>query len=660
MFSSSNQVTRRHKVERKRQYWRYNVSHENAFNEQTTGTNPLWPSLVYPSKIKLALAITAVVIISQIVIFHYYVGVDHSILLKSQRSLASLDIKLAQDEQWLCSSLPHLVHIINTAKQYNVDLALIDPDFINLISLSINPDGALKSDDVSFSKRPNGSGTSRLLQQTDKNKSVIHIAAINGTSGGQPSLRLFFNALKHSHYVINKYEDVSETMQPEVYLRPIHLFDDDDGQAGSDRAKSSHLFVPGQGVGEEEKVVSKIYTEFITHLLIVNRTVATETIRPCLDPRGGKASPFVVIHILVLYDHEYDPDNYWIQSSLHLDELEKHKLLSYGLHSFDFKIPLQEYYIHKKRPLTSIESQLAVKSNIMRSLKGLKLFSRGDRFLRFTDNKYSHCKQCKFNITGLMDNSKRPSKYLMLLDTANPLQKSLFKDEIMNQLAIAFKFMQVFSSTYGKFNYWITGSTLLSYYKFCELVIAPSAQFLDRAPASFSRSSRAKRTNQEYGDDLLEDTDESTSQTLEKDQIINLELGVFANELNMTMLEDLSKAHLIGVTMISDWRKPNGHISFHVNDCPNLIFNLYPYELRRDFYQYYYVTRNSMILNHKFRKKRSSPLSSLDNSSSTIKGEHHHVFTTDNLELCWTRIDRFHQFKIPCNIYEHLRRIYLI
>lgn len=642
-------ITRNDLVERRtrRTNWRHGsaLENQNQTPKRRKQEHASWPMFSHPSKFTIAIAITVFVLITQILIIHYYIGSNSFTISRLRGNPPSDELELANQYRWVCLSFPHLKNIIRLAERYGVELVIVDPDFLHLVE-SLSEFSSGNQEVISFSDMSRASSTSRTKQEPGWHKSIIHLAAINETSGGQPNLKLFYNALKHSDYVVNKYNDASETMQPEVYKRPMHLFDDDDGQSLGNPSGRSILSASLQN---EDEQVSKIYTEFISHLFVVNNTAKdmVETVAQCTDM--SKSGAFVVLHILVLYNYEYQPEKQWIQSSLHLDEIEKHRLLSYGLHSMDFRLPMQQYYIHPKRPLVKIQDEFTSTSRLIQSLVGYRLL-KDDRVLHYVNNTYAHCKNSMFNITRLLDSSRRLSNYLMLLDSAQPLQASPFRDVVMNQVAIGLKFMEVFSKTYGSFAYWITGSTLLAYHKFCELVLMPTGD----KPSKFSRSSISRNALEE------DESDESSDslQALKDDIIINLELGIFADELNITMLEDLSRSNMIGITMISDWRKPNGHISFHVSDCPNLIFKLYPYERRRDFYQYYFITRNSMILNHRFRRKKFPP--SLTSAHSLHTNAGHHVFTARNLDLCLTRIDKFHPFRVPCDVHDHLRRIYII
>jgi len=521
--------------------------------------------------------------------------------------------------------------ISELAHSCGVQLVIVDPELLQIIDFIDGSKSEIDDDAVVvFSK---SSIDSRLSQEPRTHKSIIHIAAINETSGGQPNLKIFYNLLRRSGYTVKRYDDTSETMQPEVYTRPIHLFDDDDSQL---LGKVKEPIIMSQVGGEE---VSKIYTEFIAHLLILNKTSADMSSGPRSNVR------FPILHIMILYNYEYQPEQAWIQSSLDLDEKEKHQLLAYGLHVMDFRLPLEKNYIHQKKPMVRLRTGKSDYSWVESSLKHYWLFETND-LLHYVNNSYAHCKRSMFNITGLINSSRRLSNYMLTLDESLPIDDASSREAILGQAMSAFQLMSIISKAYGGLSYWITGSTLLAYHKFCDVLLAPQTNRVDRFP----RYQLKKRSQGKESSNFLENSTEF---------FIDLEFGMFTDELNKSILSELADSEKIGIEMVSDWRKPGGHISFQISQCPNIVMNIYPYELKRDFYQYYYVTRNSMILNHKSKRRRSHG-SILEDAGSSIIGEHHHVFTTRNLELCSTRIDRFHPFKIPCDVHDHLRRIYVV
>ena len=630
-------------------------------------------------RLLLSIVITLFILIAQLFLVHYHVGLNIGKVFRSQQSKThDLDRLLeSSSHKWLCHGLPQLAHISKIARKFGVDLAIVDPDLLNLLLAERSPK-AVDSDDepvIVFS----GETNTRISQEPDR-KSIIHLAAINETSGGQPNLRSFCNSLKHFGYTSLIYDDASQTMPAEIYRRQANQLDDGHSDAIKDQIKSklggeSLLLQSKNQDALENEIVSKIYTEFISHLFILNRTLQAANKLDELSEASGK--PFAcqggdalivdppVIHIFILYNYEYKPDEQWIQSSLALSEQDKHKLLRRRVHANDFRIPIQNYYIHPKRTLRTLEDTLAQlheaellnnkPSGLVAKIKDYTILEGFDGQLNFHNNTYINCAQSQFSISGLLDNTRQMSNYLKLLDTAKPLESGHKLDLIVdNQLSVAFKFMDDFLSSHGSVSYWLTGSTLLAYHKFCKLAIMPSNVQFDLIKSE-------------------EDEEENSSGNSNGEQvqaignlIINLELGFFASEFNQSMLNNLAALKSNGVTMISDWRKQqNSYLSFHLADCPNIIFNLYAYELRSDFYQYYYITQSSMIMSHKFKKKtrrkqKTQPETSNKNSLSTSEGAHHHVFATHNLDLCWTRTDYFHPFRVPCAVHDHLRRIFVI
>lgn len=71
------------------------------------------------------------------------------------------------------------------------------------------------------------------------------------------------------------------------------------------------------------------------------------------DPKAlllvDESQSFLAIHLFVVYNYEFQPERHWIQSSSSLDETDRHKLLAYGVHSIDFRLPLDHYFLHEKR-----------------------------------------------------------------------------------------------------------------------------------------------------------------------------------------------------------------------------------------------------------------------------------------------------------------------
>lgn len=582
--------------------------------------------IIFSSKSYVAAGLTLVITISiiQVFLFHYYIGFNSRISDGSQTFAF---------EDWHCF-YPGLDDIHELAQKFGVDLVVVDPDLINLLERRrTNSEDRLN--DANRSLALTFSEPSKRNQEST-HKTIVHLAAINETSGGQPNLKLFYNALKNNGYTTLKYVDSSQSMQPEVYRRASHLFDDMPLEGIREHKYSHDTSLLHSSIDEPSKYnldphdgdeVSKIYTEFITHIFILNRTEPIEVPKNdqsfCNNDRHDEAR-FTVIHVLVLYNYDYNPTEKWIQPGLVMDEIDKHKLLKFNVHSFDFRIPVEQYYIHEKRQVLSVTRPPKVNRR-KRSLESIRILEPNKNSqLNYINNSYLHCKASQFDIRGLRDNQKRVSNYLLSLDNSKPISIRESRRFIINQLITAFQFMDTFSSTYGNFSYWITGSTLLAYYKHCDLAIQP------------------------ISDSMLSDNNKP------EDVIWNLEFGLFSAEVNTNILEDLAGARNIGIVMMSDWLKAEALISFYFRECPNIIINLYLYELKKDFYQYYFITRNSMTMNHKFTKR----LKSKNYLSNFNVG--HHVFNTDNLNLCWTNIEKFKPFRVPCNVYDHLRRIYVI
>lgn len=622
--------------------------------------------IIFSSKFYISLALTILIVITQIFLFHFYIGLRGSGLKRIPR-IGGLQFAISSFSQggqqsnfkssgrfWECK-YPGLNEVLDLAAKYELVLVLVDPDLLEALEQLI--DETKGEEELPQFSQP----FKRNQESTPGHKSIVHFALVNETSGGQPNIKLFYNALKHNGYTALKYDDASQLMQPEVYHRSSRLFDD----MPLDAIREHHLkhsrheadkknhpvleaaenqFYGDEAVqptsghfDEEDDKVSKIYTEFIAHLFILNQTKLTNNDDANCNQKHKQT---MVIHIFVLYNYEYNVENQWIQPGLVMDEVDKHKLLAYNVHSFDFKVPIEHYHIHEKRRVVSVtldsskyRTEKAGRRKIAPTM--LHLFEpEGDRMLRYANNSYSHCKSSKFNISGLIDNSRRMSNYLKSLDTFSPIKESQARDILHQQLVLAFQFMNTYSRAYGNFNYWITGSSLLAYHRHCDLACIPSD-----SPTS---------------DSLYETGDiyANISKVLE-DVVVNLELGVFSNEVNESVLYDLANAQAIGVVMQADWQKTNSApIIFRFQDCPNLIFNLYVYELRRDFHQYYFITRTTMTLRHRFKKRAR-----YEAAEATVG---HHVFTANNLNLCWTRIGDSHPIRIPCNVYDHLRRIFIV
>lgn len=596
-------------------------------------------NLIFSSRFYIAIVVTLILIASQLLLIHYIIS---STRARKLFTPYHSDDGGRMEQDWDCIC-PYFSDVRNLANRFGVDLVVVDPDLLKSLELD---SGDLPNSDVDtvidFS-RP----SKQYQESTDK--IIFHLAAINETSGGQPNLKLFYNALKNNGYTVLKYHDTSQVMQPEVYKRPSHLFDDmpldgvrwhkyshDSSFLQDESVKTHDDYYPEASQHGDE--VSKIYTEFISHIFILNTTQIyneefKENLRICNHQLGS--TQFPVIHILVLYNHDHDPSRWWIQSSLQMNELDKHKLLSYKVHSFDFKVPIEETYIHEKRIIVNKVKPGSSRARLKRSSENqIRVFEpEGDRLLRFVNNSYVFCKLNQFNISGSIDNPRRMSNYLIELDNTRPLTELEDVESIRSQLNVALQFMDTFSKAYGNFSYWITGGSLLAYHKHCSLAVVP-----ELFAANKMRLTDKQVSEMEYSSENI---------------LINLELGLFSSEVNDSILNDLANANAIGVIMMSDWSKTNSPITFQFRDCPNLLFNLYLYELRKDFYQYYFVTRNTMTMMHKFNKRQT-----IDNSRTLSYG--HHVFNTNNLNLCWTRCDNLNPFRIPCNIHDHLRRIYII
>lgn len=625
---------------KRRSTWRQAYADDRYREQQQQQYQNPRKTFAYSSKFTFALLITVIIVISQVFIVHYYLGLGLGSIFRRGSSGAKNFEELLFRHNWLCHSYPYLSDVTRLAQKHHVELIIIDPDFLFTLE-NDNVNNQQESQiDIEFAD-----GNHKSNQAPGQQKTIIHLAAINETSGGQPNLKSFYKALKNNSYVMLKYDDASQTMPHEVYQRPSHQFDDVQSDAIRDLNHLEQLkggsTINTPVIFQSDFEISKIYTEFISHIFILNNTRSLMSDK-CKQSIQQRSATSIVIHILVLYNYEYRPADDWIQSSLHLDEIDRHKLLAYGVHSIDFKVPLEHYYVHPKRDAVKISefSKYIVKTRGPFSY--LKIFQpQENRLLTFANNTYLHCKPESFNMTGLIDGNRKISNYIRVIDSARPPEAEILRHNLDKQMAIALQFMNVFSKSYGNFSFWMTGSSLLAYHKFCQLTIVPEGQQMDSAHRALGS----------YAKELEIDN--------YRDVVVNFELGMFASELSQDMLRDLSGANMIGVTMITDWQRPNAHISFRVDDCPSLIFHLYPYELQRDFYHYYFTTKDNLTFNHKFRRKQSSVIGDYrPNENSTVQG--HHVFNTNNLKLCWTRIDLLDPFRVPCDVHDHLRRIYII
>lgn len=612
---------------------RINIQLKNFHQSQISRSTR--KNFLFSSKFYISIVITLTLITTQFFLIHYIIG------LTSSRTLFSDYDNVQSGQDWDCIC-PGLSEIYYLAIRFGVDLVVVDPDLLESLEKDSSKSQVDNDNVIDFS-RP----SKRYQESTDK--TIVHLAAINETSGGQPNLKLFYNALKNNGYTILKYHDTSQLMQPEVYRRPSHLFDDmpsdgvrwhkyshDSTFLQEESVKTHDDYNPESEMAHQDEI-SKIYTEFISHIFILDTIQTSDQVNEELSSceLETNSKHFTVIHMMVLYNYDYNPSNFWIQSSLSMNEIDKHKLLSYRVHSFDFRIPIEETYIHEKRNIVSVIKPSAPSGRKKRSSENqIRVFEpKGDRLLNFVNNSYVFCESTQFNISGLVDNPRRISNYLKELDNTRLITKLEDGDFVQEQLSIALQFMNTFSKAYGNFSFWITGSSLLAYHKHCSLAVVPELDF----------ANKVRLTDQQT------DIHAYSSENI----LINLEIGLFLSEVNETVLNDLANANSIGVIMMSDWRKTNSPITFQFRDSPNLLFNLYLYALKKDFYQYYFVTQSSMIMTHKFNKKQRD-----DSPKSSSFG--HHVFSTNNLNLCWTRCDKLNPFRIPCNVHDHLRRIYII
>lgn len=544
------------------------------------------------SRVFISAILASVILLCQLLLFHYYYWTISNQYVGHQNPLETI----------YCTH-ELLFGIQRLALQSDVELVLVDPDVVESTDKYHMGNSNVE---FSFSKK----------SQESTHKSILHFAAVNETSGGQPNLKLFHESLKNNGYIILQY-DSNRPMQPEVYRRESHLFD-------------GHHELHG----DKSEKISKIYTEFIAHIFVLNRTSLPEKSQDsyrCNKQLHQREARTTVIHIFVLYNYEHNPENQWIQPALQMDELDKHKLLTYNVHWVDFRILIEHHYLHPKRLIASIS--IANKRQIERQpMHSIRVFEpETDRLLSYANNSFVDCEISPFNLKGLIDSRRRYGKYSTMLDGAKPEPEGDMKTQLQYQIDLALQFMSTYSNVYGNFSHWLTGSSLLSYLKFCDLAIVLDGQTL-------------------AGDNDVDD--------LVREPIINLELGVFASEFNESILEGLANATNIGVKMISDWRRPNRMIQFKLADCPNVLYRIYVYELHEDFYQYYFITQNSMILNQKRKRKRSTKVK-INEDGSTDWG--HHVFGLHNLELCWTQFKGISKpFRVPCNIHDHLRRIYIV
>lgn len=515
-----------------------------------------------------------------------------------------------QEQDWDCM-YPALTGVYHAAQRAGVDLVVVDPDLLDVIDNSksgVNPKPKIKP-------------IFRASQDSFKelgHKNIIHLAAINETSGGQPSLKTFVNDLKNQGYYMLKFEETSQTMLPEVYRRLPHLFDD----MPMDRL-SNHEFTHEFGSPHmsnvahasefdhqqyKEDSLYKIYTDFLAHLFILNITNPTNAYkneRKQCEPK--EQGIFVPIHIMVLYNFAHDPSTKWIQPSLTLDEIEKHKLLEYNVHYIDFRVPIIHNYIHDRRQATDFPKPQTKNKHKPRHQEKIRIFEpRGNRYLQYINNSYIHCQPTKFGISS-SDDYLHLTGYLKQLEISKPKVDY----DILKQLNTIIHFMDTFSKAYENFSYWLTGSALLAYHKFCTIPLDISTDI--------------------------------------KQLYIDIEFGLFGNELNSSILNDLANARSIGVNMQSDWRVHNSPITFRLHDSPKFLVKLYIYKSKKDPSGYRYETENSMIYTRPRKKGKS------------IKNrEQIHVFSEENLNLCWTKVEYLPLIRVPCHVHEHLRRIYII
>lgn len=549
-----------------------------------------------------ALAITAVVVVAQLVLFHLYVGF---------RLDAAVARKLLTGGKWraderLERALAALGELADLATGLGVQLVLVDEQLLARVRARRHQqtEAELATDTPS----------QRRLRQEARADTVVHLAIVNETSNGQPNIKRFADELR-ARYLTMQFAEGLATMQAEVYKLSAGQLDAlavdglaEDAAGGRWRAHAPHNSQerPTDSLGpwepHESEGISKVYTEFLTHVFVLAKSKREHDNDEPHEAAGGgkrlsvasqnaarKPAPIErlpwVAHIVVLYNFEPSPGRLWIQRALALDEARKHRLLAFDVHAFDFQLGIQNSYLHAKRPL----GELADSEQLPRRLAGLKVFASP---LNFANNSYVHCEPTNLALAG--------ASHL------TPAREPPDVERLADELATGVQFMDMFARAYGNFSFWLTGASLLSYYRSCELAAAGKR----RGPP------------------------------------VSVEWGLFASEFDATAFNDLATAADIGVSLVS--ARPRGGatrrtLAFTLADCPHLIFRLFLYELRLD------GARGAFFV---------SPPMTGGASGQRRRAEQDHTFAPASLQLCLTHLPEVGLFKVPCDAREHLQRIF--
>lgn len=605
----------------------------------------------------VAIVTTATIVIIQLILFHIYIGFnifDENHVLRSD-----------QDNQFKLM-INKLDDILKVSQQFNLEIVLIDPHLLSDIEYA---------DSKYHNPKRNIKATSNQKRnQEHQREAVVHLAIVNETSGGQPNIKMFTDALKASGYSTLQFHEKSSFVGPEIYTLPIEKLDSLSYDGIKEQHNHLELYTQSfnsKNQGSKNNItnyISKVYTEFLSHLFILDKHISinnegsTKSHKQLLIPTDAshqhsdttnskvpilKVLPFV-IHVLVLYNFEFNPATFWVQPALSLSDQEKHTLLSYSVHSFDFKIPLEYNYLHRKLFTKPIVTQ-NVRSE---SIKVIRAFHKAEQetqpaHLSFVNNSFIECRKENFNIVAqiqhLHGEHKLVTNYLIGLDKSAPLMsrsssyiRTSELENLIDQLATAMQFMTTYSSSYSNFSFWLTGSSLLNYHKFCNLVVDVRTKSV-----SENNSSRFKYKLNENNDD-----DYMNYQLLPRiDLMINIEIGVYENEFGNDAFEDLASSREIGVVIISKLSKDRLYFSFRLKECRNIVFHIYLYSKRNLDYESALMTNENKFVKSYSRNKRQ-PLG-------------RHIFLKENLILCLTHLADIGMFRVPCNINDHLSRIYI-
>lgn len=622
------------------------------------------------NNVYISILLTVTLILAQVILFHIYVGFDFS---NSNHKMKSWQAnELSNVIKQVSTVLTQLDEVLQLAAKFELDVLLTDShliDKLNYISMSTSEN---KQGSTQYSTRTQQQTQSKVGQENGKQNqepkldSIIHLAIVNETSGGQPNIQLFAEALKSElNFLKLQFDEQSgELLAPEVYEVPISKLN----------AYSSNELLEQR---QQNSLISKVYSQFVSHIFVLAKlpteSATKRTANNTSDKRANKLRIeshdsklnkipkshrlLFVVHLFVLYNFD---DNFWIQHPLELDEMQKHKLLSFNVHSFDFKIGTDFHYLHEKRDLQSLSlSAFGAKSE----LKYLNSFIDNKyKALSYENNAFICCKAFNFSIEASRDHhssenvlldfilggnigsvenraiagldslqvktintNKATSKYMKSLDKTELDQ--IQGSSIEQQLATAVQFFAAFSQTFGNFSYWLTGASLLDYHKFCSL--------------STNSNQRNLNTNSSY-------------------EFVKLEFGVFESEFGDNAFEGLRDASDIGVVLLTNLTQAAQQFSFQlVSDCPKVVFHVYLHSMHEvpgkgSFFTSPLMTRHK--INHRSLKRLKVTRAKVIASSEA------HIFPRDYLTLCFTNLKLASSsflVKVPCFILEYLRRIFV-